>query len=59
MKPQKALILTLLALVACAPKPKQEEKTTKLYTDRPPVEERAFVSPAMLPEHPGHHGPLF
>ena len=47
MKPQKALILTLLALVACAPKPKQEEKTTKLYTDRPPVEERAFVSPAV------------
>ncbi len=47
MKPQKALILTLLALVACAPKPQQEEKTTKLYTDRPPVEERAFVSPAV------------
>ena len=47
MKPQKTLILTLLVLVACAPKPKQEEKTTKLYTDRPPVEERAFVSPAV------------
>ena len=44
MKPQ-ALILTLLTLVACTPK--QEEKTTKLYTDRPPVEERAFVSPAV------------
>ena len=47
MKPQIALILPLLALVACAPKPPQEEKTTKLYTDRPPVEERAFVSPAV------------
>ena len=45
MKPQ-ALILTALLLAACAPKP-QEQKTTKLYTDRPPVEERAFVSPAI------------
>ena len=45
MKAQ-ALILPLLLLVACAPKP-QEEKTAKLYTDRPPVEERAFVSPAV------------
>ena len=44
MKPQ-ALILTLLFLAACTPK--SEEKTTKLYTDRPPVEERAFVSPAV------------
>ena len=44
MKPQ-ALILTLLLLTACAPKP--QEKATKLYTDRPPVEERAFVSPAV------------
>ena len=44
MKPQ-ALILTTLLLVACTPK--QEQKATKLYTDRPPVEERAFVSPAI------------
>ena len=44
MKPQ-ALILTALLLVACSPK--QEQKATKLYTDRPPVEERAFVSPAI------------
>ena len=40
-------MLTLLALAACAPKPPQEEKTSKLYADRPPVEERAFVSPAV------------
>ena len=44
MKPQ-ALIITLLLLTACAPK--TQEKKTKLYTDRPPVEERAFVSPAV------------
>ena len=44
MRPQKALILALLALTACAPKT-QEKAETKLYTDRPPVEERAFVSP--------------
>jgi hypothetical protein len=47
MKPQKILILTLLALVSCTSRPQQEEKSTKLYTDRPPVEERAFVSPAV------------
>ncbi|MBQ3439998.1 MAG: glycoside hydrolase family 125 protein, partial [Bacteroidales bacterium] len=46
MRPQKALILALLALTACAPKT-QEKAETKLYTDRPPVEERAFVSPAV------------
>ena len=46
MRPRITLILTLFALAACGPKPK-EEKTTKLYTDRPPVEERAFVSPAV------------
>ena len=45
MKP-KALILTLLALVACG-NPKPQEKAVRLYTDRPPVEERAFVSPAV------------
>jgi meiotically up-regulated gene 157 (Mug157) protein len=44
MKPQ-ALILTLLLLASCAPKP--QEKGMKLYTDRPPVEERAFVSSAI------------
>ena len=44
MKPQ-ALILTLLLMTACAPKPQQEAK--KPYTDRPPKEERAFVSPAV------------
>ncbi len=44
MKPY-ALILTVLLLAACAPKP--QEKAAKLYTDRPPVEERAFVSPAI------------
>ena len=47
MKPKTILILTFLALVSCAPRPQQEEKTTKLYTDRPPVEERAFVSTAV------------
>ena len=46
MRPRITLILTLFALAACGPKPK-EEKITKLYTDRPPVEERAFVSPAV------------
>ena len=46
MKPQKALILALAALTACG-NPQPQEKTTKLYTDRPPVEERAFVSPAV------------
>jgi meiotically up-regulated gene 157 (Mug157) protein len=45
MKP-KTLILTLLALVACG-NPKPQEKAVRLYTDRPPVEERAFVSPAV------------
>ena len=45
MKPQIALALTLLVLAACAPKP--QEKTPKFYTDRPPVEERTFVSPAI------------
>ena len=44
MKPQ-ALILTVLLFAACAPKP--QEKGAKPYTDRPPVEERAFVSPAV------------
>ena len=44
MKPQ-ALILTLLVLVSCAPKP--QEAARKPYTDRPPAEERAFVSPAV------------
>ena len=44
MKPQ-ALILTIILLVSCAPKP--QEKGAKPYTDRPPVEERAFVSPAV------------
>ena len=44
MKPY-ALILTALLLAACAPRP--QEKTAKMYTDRPPVEERAFVSPAI------------
>ena len=43
MKPQ-ALFLVFLTLVACSPK---QDKTTKLYTDRPPVEERAFVSHAI------------
>ena len=46
MKPQKALILALVVLTACG-NPQPREKTTKLYTDRPPVEERAFVSPAV------------
>ena len=41
----KALFLTSLFLAACAPKP--QEKTAKTYTDRPPVEERAFVSQAV------------
>lgn len=36
------LILTTLILASCAPKPKE-----KSYADRPPVEERAFVSPAI------------
>ena len=36
-------ILPLLLLAACAPKPQEK----KLYTDRPPVEERLFVSPAV------------
>ena len=45
MIPHKALILTLILLASCAPKP--QEKAMKLYTDRPPVEERAFVSPAI------------
>lgn len=44
MKPQ-ALILALLILASCAPKP--QENARKTYTDRPPVEERAFVSPAV------------
>ena len=44
MKPQKALFLIALAL-SCAPKP--QENAPKLYTDRPPVEERTFVSPAV------------
>ena len=44
MKPQ-ALILTILLLASCAPK--TQEKGAKPYTDRPPVEERAFVSPAV------------
>ena len=44
MKPQ-TLILTLILLVSCAPKP--QEKGAKPYTDRPPLEERAFVSPAV------------
>ena len=44
MKPQ-ALILSLLLMTACAPKPQEEAK--KPYTDRPPVEERAFVSHAI------------
>ena len=43
MKPQITLILALLALATCQPKPQEK----KLYTDRPPVEERAFVSPAI------------
>ena len=46
MRPRKALIFILLALAACAPKPK-EGKSAKLYADRPPVEERAFVSPVV------------
>ena len=46
MKPQKALILALAVLTACG-NPQPQEKTAKLYTDRPPVEERAFVSPAV------------
>ena len=41
----KALILTILLLASCAPKP--QEKVAKPYTDRPPVEERAFVSPVV------------
>ena len=45
MKPH-ALILSLLLMTACAPKTK-EEAPKKPYTDRPPVEERAFVSPAV------------
>ena len=45
MKPQIALILTLLTLASCAPKP--QEKVVKMYTDRPPVEERTFVSHAV------------
>ena len=40
MKPQ---VLILLLLVACAPKAQEKRP----YTDRPPVEERAFVSPAV------------
>ena len=44
MKPQ-ALILGILTLAACGNPP--QEQTTKLYTDRPPVEERAFISPAI------------
>ena len=40
MKPQA---LILLLLVACAPKAQEKRP----YTDRPPVEERAFVSPAV------------
>ena len=44
MKPQ-ALILGILTLAACGNPP--QEQTAKLYTDRPPVEERAFVSPAV------------
>ena len=43
MKPQITLLLTLLALASCHPKPQGK----KPYTDRPPVEERAFVSPAI------------
>ena len=47
MKPQ-ALILTLLLIASCAPKPQEEEvEFKKAYTDRPPMEERAFVSPAV------------
>ena len=45
MKPLKALILSALAL-ACSPKP--QENAPKTYTDRPPVEERTFVSPAVV-----------
>ena len=44
MKPQ-ALILGILTLAACGNPP--QEQTAKLYTDRPPVEERAFISPAI------------
>ena len=51
MRPQKALILILLALASCAPKPPQEEKTTKLYTDRPPAEEQALQRYAVV-DHP-------
>ena len=43
IKPQITLILTLIALTACHPKPQEK----KPYTDRPPEEERAFVSPAI------------
>ena len=43
MKPQITLLLTLLALASCHPRPQEK----KPYTDRPPVEERAFVSPAV------------
>ncbi|MBQ1648742.1 MAG: hypothetical protein II047_09880 [Bacteroidales bacterium] len=39
------LILPLLLLAACTPKP--QEKAAKPFTDRPPVEERAFISPAV------------
>ena len=42
-KPQITLLLTILALTSCHPKPQEK----KPYTDRPPVEERAFVSPAI------------
>ena len=38
-------LTVLLALASCAPKP--QEKTAGPRTDRPPVEERLFVSPAV------------
>jgi len=41
----KSLILPILLFAACTPKP--QEKAAKPYTDRPPVEERAFISPAV------------
>ena len=43
MKPQTLILLLLLA--SCAPKP--QENAPKMYTDRPPVEQRTFVSPAV------------
>ena len=43
MKPPTLILLLLLA--SCAPKP--QESAPKMYTDRPPVEERTFVSPAV------------